>query len=179
MGSNGLTPGKVPCRMDVTDCISLTSLRIVHPANDAAKQQTSYLFGKHSSSNGKKKTKKTKWNQYGDTVKWRFCLRWQSSVQKGHMNVAGHYLILMLQSQKWPYIKPTFLTRVLIVCSTLLETFCMITTSMRHRNPIFVIFGSLLHFSKGHCNHWLVDIITLKHDYFDFWPILQTLVNTL
>lgn len=59
--------------MGVPDCIPLATIHTVHPANDAVKQQTSYLFGKENIHQAmvkkKKKDKKTKWNQYGDTVK--------------------------------------------------------------------------------------------------------------
>lgn len=74
MGSNGLTPGKVHCRVDlgVPDCIPLAIIHTVHPENETVKQQTSYLFGKeniHQAMVKKNQNKKTKWNQYGDTVK--------------------------------------------------------------------------------------------------------------
>lgn len=74
--------------MSVPDCIPSAIIHTVHPENYTVKQQTAYLFGKENIQQAMVK-KKSKWNQYGDTVKWHFCLSWGSSLQEGDMNIAG------------------------------------------------------------------------------------------
>lgn len=100
-GSNGLTPGEVPCRagMSVPDCIRSATVHTVHPENHTVKQQPSYLFGKENIHQAMvKKTVFFLWKKVKPI--WRYCkVMFQSKLGPfytgGWREHGGTYLTLL------------------------------------------------------------------------------------